>query len=241
MNSSRLSLIKRLASPLAAISRSSSAFRPQLLAPSTSWQPIFRPFSTEGPSVDDQKQRVQQINDYFNQYIDEYYEEEDVEEVEPPMEEVREFSEDFVREKKEEISADEVVEVLERLRAKNIEVIDIDEPNAPFKQLVIASPYTNRHAWALIEQLRLHFVKRYDFGNRNPSRINHHNGWFILDCHNLVVHIMGEEQRDRYDLSNIWKTKTMDDVEREMMEDGWIPPQKPNETARYTYQRPPVA
>ncbi|CAD5230957.1 unnamed protein product [Bursaphelenchus okinawaensis] len=191
--------------------------------------------------MNEQIKRVQQINDYFNQYIDEYYEEEEEEiEEDVAVEQVREFSEDLAKQKLLEIPVEEVVSVLEELKAKNIEVVDIEEENAPFKQIVVASPYTARHASVLIEEVRLHFTKRYDFGKSNPSRVKNQTGWYLLDCHNLVIHIMTEENREKYQLSNLWKTKSLDEQEEDMIKEGWIPPQKPNETQKYRYQRTPV-
>lgn len=62
------------------------------------------------------------------------------------------------------IQPDEVVSALEVERAKNIEVVECDNPESPHRFIVIASPYNDRHAQALTETVRRYFCRNYHFG-----------------------------------------------------------------------------
>lgn len=134
------------------------------LLPSTSSlnSTSFYSTKTSNVSIDEQKKRIEQMNEYFSQYVDEYYEEDEVVEVEKE-EEIRETV-DLNRPDKDLVEVDEVVKVLEELKAKNVEVVHVEKENAPFSKLVIASPFTNRHGAVLVEEVRLHFTKKYNFG-----------------------------------------------------------------------------
>lgn len=65
---------------------------------------------------------------------------------------------------KSAIEPEEVSQVLEAERAKNIEIVRCDNPQSPYQYLVIASPYNQRHGTALVETVRRYFVHKYSFG-----------------------------------------------------------------------------
>jgi ribosomal silencing factor RsfS len=56
------------------------------------------------------------------------------------------------------------VSILELEKAKNIEVVECTDPQSPYRFLIIASPYNDRHGQALTETVRRYFCKKYYFG-----------------------------------------------------------------------------
>uniref|UniRef100_A0A915M3S2 Uncharacterized protein n=1 Tax=Meloidogyne javanica TaxID=6303 RepID=A0A915M3S2_MELJA len=111
------------------------------------------------------------------------------------------------------LSPDEVIEVLEDQRAKDIaseESDDNDEDNNSSEQqeqlrpyspfTIICSPYNKRHGKALMTIVRA-FVKR-NFLFEGPKDIPHRfdkdpSGWYMLDLKNVTVHIIEEDLRKR--------------------------------------------
>ncbi|KAL7077289.1 hypothetical protein ACQ4LE_002833 [Meloidogyne hapla] len=117
---------------------------------------------------------------------------------------------------------DEVIEVLEDQRAKDIvcfqasiendnndenneqEQQDELRPYSPFT--IICSPYNKRHGKALMTVVRA-FVKR-NFLFETPDNIPHRldkdsSGWYVLDLGNVTVHIIEENLRKKYDLESL--------------------------------------
>lgn len=48
------------------------------------------------------------------------------------------------------------------------------------------------------------------------------NGWYILDFHNLVLHIMAEPLRERYNLASLW-TEEENDFDKQLEDETFIP------------------
>ncbi|CAK5089605.1 unnamed protein product [Meloidogyne enterolobii] len=122
------------------------------------------------------------------------------------------------------LSPNEIVEVLEDQRAKDIvcfqaseENDNVDENNNASEQqqeqlrpyspfTIICSPYNKRHGKALMTIVRA-FVKR-NFLFEGPKDIPHRfdkdpSGWYMLDLKNVTVHIIEEDLRKRYDLESL--------------------------------------
>lgn len=85
-------------------------------------------------------------------------------------------------------------------------------PGGEFEYTVLATARSERQAYALMDEL-LGWCKRW--------RIAHYPlegeaGWYVLDCHQVVLHAMGAEQRARYALERLWRQAERVDWEREL-------------------------
>ena len=71
-----------------------------------------------------------------------------------------------------------------------------------FSCMIVATANSARHAAALAERTRL-AVKR---AGLPPGHVETSEGsvWILVDCGDVVVHIMQEEARRHYDLEGLW-------------------------------------
>lgn len=62
-----------------------------------------------------------------------------------------------------EITPDEVVELVQKNRARDIVCLEIPPDEGPHAFMVICTPHNNRHAEALAQTVRQHVIKNYVF------------------------------------------------------------------------------
>ncbi|TKR80382.1 hypothetical protein L596_014463 [Steinernema carpocapsae] len=176
---------------------------------------VVRSFST--PSVpkdedDVDMKRVEQMQKYFNQYVEEYYEVEEAdEEVEEANEEEAEDKlkkEEVERRHMDEATVAEIVGVLEENRAINITCVDIPlEAKAPHRHMIICSPFNSRHAEALTNIVRRYAKANFYFEDTPPRRLKTNGGWFVFDMRLIVIHVLTEQLRAKYALETLWSSE----------------------------------
>lgn len=98
-----------------------------------------------------------------------------------------------------------VVDALEDVKAQNIEVLNTAELSDMFERVVIASGTSNRQTRALassvVEKVKeaggdIFSVEGADAGE-----------WVLVDCNEVIVHIMQPAYRAYYNLEEIWGGK----------------------------------
>jgi ribosome-associated protein len=95
-----------------------------------------------------------------------------------------------------------VVDALEDIKGKDIEVIDTSNFNALFDRLVIASGDSNRQTRALARHVQ---EKAREAGAHVISVEGEETGeWVLVDLGDLVVHVMQPAVRAYYNLEELW-------------------------------------
>lgn len=98
-----------------------------------------------------------------------------------------------------------IVDGLEDVKAQNIVVFDTTHLSALFERVIIASGTSNRQTKALAASVR-DAVR--DAGFAKPRTEGEANGeWIIVDCAQVVVHIMQPNFRQYYHLEELWGEK----------------------------------
>ena len=98
-----------------------------------------------------------------------------------------------------------VVDGLEDVKAQNIVVFNTEHLSALFERVVVASGTSNRQTKALAASVR-DAVREAGFPK--PRVEGEENGeWIIVDCGQVVVHIMQPAIRQYYNLEEIWGDK----------------------------------
>ncbi|NDU88446.1 MAG: ribosome silencing factor [Ferrovum sp.] len=96
-----------------------------------------------------------------------------------------------------------VLNALEDIKAKNIEVLDVRTLTSLFDTLVIASADSTRQTRALAHHVA---AEVRNAGSKVLSMEGLQSGeWILVDLGSLVVHLMQPTVRDYYDLSSLWK------------------------------------
>lgn len=82
-------------------------------------------------------------------------------------------------------------------------VLDISNVSSIADFFIITTAHSSAHMAGLLRELTVAF---HESGirplNRHKSRQD--NGWILLDCGDVVIHLMEKEQREFYDLERLW-------------------------------------
>jgi len=133
----------------------------------------------------------------------------------------------------EEVTVEEVIELLQEHRAQNIVSIQVPPERGPHPYVVICCPYNDRHAGALTQTIRKHIKELYHF---DDDMMPIHNkitaGWMIFDMRNVVLHIMSESVREKYNLESLYSgdendsTQSDDSIPPPRVDDSIPPPRE---------------
>ncbi|KAK0403846.1 hypothetical protein QR680_017155 [Steinernema hermaphroditum] len=221
---SRFMRTRSLITTLRTFVNSSSFYQPSF-AGVQSFRLLSTPSVPKGENNVDMM-RVEEMQKYFNQYVDEYYEIEDEEVKEEATVAEEEAAakvdeEDVDLRRMSEATVDEIVGVLEENRAIDVVCVDIPlEAKAPHKHMIICSPYNSRHAEALTNVVRQYVKENFYFEDTPPRRVRTSGGWFVFDMREIVVHVLTEELRAKYALETLWSPDEADGSD----DDEMIPP-----------------
>jgi len=95
-----------------------------------------------------------------------------------------------------------VVDALEDIKAKDIEVINVTKLTSLFDRVVIASGDSNRQTRALARHVQ---EKVKEAGGEIISIEGEQTGeWVLVDAGDVVVHIMQPAVRSYYNLEELW-------------------------------------
>jgi ribosome-associated protein len=98
---------------------------------------------------------------------------------------------------------------LDSNKAQDILNLDIQKISTYADNIIIASATSSRHAKSLLDKLVLD-IKSKDIdiiGIEGKAE----SGWVLVDCGDLVIHIMQKDIREFYDLEGLWGGDTLVD------------------------------
>jgi len=96
-----------------------------------------------------------------------------------------------------------VVNQLEEIKAKDLKVIDLPEDNTIADYMVICSGTSSRH----VKSIAMLLIKSLKEENMPPLGIEGEDAseWVLVDCGDVVVHVMQPITRDYYQLEKLWE------------------------------------
>jgi len=99
---------------------------------------------------------------------------------------------------------DFIVEKLEDIKAKDIEVIDVRGFSDVADCMIICSGTSNRHVRSIAERVgeEIRHAGMMPFGIDGDKE----SEWVLVDLGEVMVHVMQEEARDRYQLEKLWRS-----------------------------------
>ena len=98
---------------------------------------------------------------------------------------------------------DLAVEVLNDMKAENVEVLNVRKLTDVTDYMVIASGTSDRHVKAMAHRLRDQVREQSKF---RPLGVEgeQEGDWVLIDFGDVVVHIMRPQTRKYYDLERLW-------------------------------------
>ena len=91
---------------------------------------------------------------------------------------------------------------LNESKAENILCLNVEEISSFADEIIIVTVNSNRHAASVSQKLVEHLKQN----NINVIGVEGEldSGWILVDCGDIVVNIMKQDQRDFYDLEGLW-------------------------------------
>lgn len=98
---------------------------------------------------------------------------------------------------------DFIVEKLDDIKAQHIDVIDVRGHSDITDCMIICSGTSNRHVRSIAErvgeEMRHAGIMPFGIDGDKDSE------WVLVDLGEVIVHVMMEEARDRYQLEKLWR------------------------------------
>ncbi len=94
-------------------------------------------------------------------------------------------------------------EFADNKKAENIVILDVRKISSVTDYFVIASGTSEPHLRAIVEEITGQL--RDEHGVR-PRAVDGtvHGAWVVLDYFDVIVHVMRQDVRERYDLEGLW-------------------------------------
>jgi ribosome-associated protein len=97
-----------------------------------------------------------------------------------------------------------VARLLEEHRGKDVVVLDVGEMAGWTDYFVIATVASNAHRRGLLRILQEFLESRRIEPLNKRRHPEDEEGWVLIDCGNLVIHLMDPERRAFYELEKLW-------------------------------------
>ncbi len=94
-------------------------------------------------------------------------------------------------------------EFADNKKAEDIVILDVRKISSVTDYFVIASGTSEPHLRAIVEEIT---GKLRDTDGLRPRATDGtvHGSWVVLDFFDVIVHVMRQDVRDRYDLEGLW-------------------------------------
>ena len=102
-----------------------------------------------------------------------------------------------------------IVKALDDKKARDLEVIKIDELTIVADYFVIATANSNTHVRSLADEVEYQLEEAGIKADHIEGRAT---GWVLLEYEGVVVHIFLEESRGYYNLERLWEDAKKIDV-----------------------------
>ena len=101
-------------------------------------------------------------------------------------------------------AAQEAARLIAEHLGEDTVVLDISGVSSFADFFVISTARSSAHLEGLQREVEA-FLKSQGIRPRNGGRkVRGESGWLLLDCGELVIHLMEREQREFYDLERLW-------------------------------------
>jgi ribosome-associated protein len=98
---------------------------------------------------------------------------------------------------------DFIFQQLEEIKAKEIQTIELPADNTIADYMMICSGTSSRH----VKSIAIMLIKALKEANTPPIGVEGEDAaeWVLVDCGDVVVHVMQPSTRDYYQLEKLWE------------------------------------
>ncbi len=94
-------------------------------------------------------------------------------------------------------------ELADNKKAENIVILDVRGLSSVTDYFVIASGTSEPHLRAIVDEISDQLQERHGIKPRAVDGTLQ-TAWVVLDFFDVIVHVMRQDVRDRYDLETLW-------------------------------------
>jgi ribosome-associated protein len=94
-------------------------------------------------------------------------------------------------------------ELADNRKAENIVILDVRELSSVTDYFVIASGTSEPHLRAIVEEIDEKLKEEHQLRPRAVDGTLQ-AAWIVLDYFDVIVHVMRQDVRERYDLESLW-------------------------------------
>ncbi len=94
-------------------------------------------------------------------------------------------------------------EFADNRKAEDIVILDVRELSSVTDYFVIASGTSEPHLRAIVEEITSKLREDHELRPRAVDGTMH-TAWVVLDYFDVIVHVMKQDVRERYDLETLW-------------------------------------
>ena len=94
-----------------------------------------------------------------------------------------------------------IQKALEDKKATNIEVLDVAEQTSLADYFVVASCQSTVQVRACVDEIE---EKLEEAGFEINHKEGYRGGWILVDCGDVIVHVMQHEMREFYAIERLW-------------------------------------
>jgi ribosome-associated protein len=95
-------------------------------------------------------------------------------------------------------------ELADTKKAENIVILDVRDLSSVTDYFVIASGTSEPHLRAVVDEIRDQLQDRHQIRPRAVDGTLQ-AAWIVLDYFDVMVHVMRQDMRERYDLEALWR------------------------------------
>ncbi|MFO1486907.1 MAG: ribosome silencing factor [Verrucomicrobiota bacterium] len=94
-------------------------------------------------------------------------------------------------------------ELADNRKAENIVILDVREISTVTDYFVIASGGSEPHLRAIVDEITLKLKNDHEL---HPRAVDGglRTAWVVLDYFDVIVHVMRQDVREKYDLETLW-------------------------------------
>jgi ribosome-associated protein len=94
-------------------------------------------------------------------------------------------------------------ELADNKKAEDIVILEVRELSSVTDYFVVASGTSEPHLRAIVDEITDQLRDRHDLRPRAVDGTLH-TAWIVLDYFDVIVHVMRQDVRERYDLETLW-------------------------------------
>lgn len=94
-------------------------------------------------------------------------------------------------------------ELADNKKAENIIILDVHKLSSVTDYFVMASGTSEPHLRAIVDEITSRLRDDHDVRPRAVDGTVH-GAWVVLDFFDVIVHVMRQDVRERYDLESLW-------------------------------------